>query len=340
MNIYRLCNNNVAAQLQKSMQKIHSSATQLAARHYKILPILALLLTNIIWGAAAPIFKWALLDMPPFTFAFIRFAIAGGILFPYLFTKPIHLSMRQMSLLCFGAFIGFTVRISMVYLGLQRLSSMNWSLIASIGPVMMFFVSILFLKERFHARKLIGMSLALMGAVVVIVGPLLSTEAVAATASELEGVAYVVIMMICTVIYTLLHRRISAHIEPIQLIALSFVFAAVTFFPLALFEWQTYSITSLTLPAAIGLFYAVVFASLIAYYCYIYGITHIDAQEIGIFSYVDPLAAFIVAMPLLHEQPSIWTGLGALIIFGGIYLSERRLHMRVKREHHSIHHRM
>lgn len=322
------------------MQKIKKNAHELVSRHKSILPILALLLTNIIWGAAAPIFKWAMADIPPFTFAFLRFAIAGAILFPYLFIKPLRLSMKQMSLLCLGAFIGFTVRISMVYLGLQRLSSVNWSLIASVGPVLMFFVSILFLKEQFHARKLAGMSLALLGAIVVIAGPLIGGVASAATTSEIEGVGFVVIMMISTVIYTLLHRRISAHIDPIQLIALSFVFAAVTFFPLALYEWQTYSITHITFPAAVGLFYAVVFASLIAYYCYIYGITHIDAQEIGVFTYVDPLAALLVAMPLLHEMPTAWTAAGALIIFGGIYLSERRLHVRVKREHHSIHHRI
>ena len=35
--------------------------------------ILALVIANIIWGAASPIFKYALTDIPPFTLAFIRF---------------------------------------------------------------------------------------------------------------------------------------------------------------------------------------------------------------------------------------------------------------------------
>ena len=36
-------------------------------------PILALIITNVIWGAASPIFKLALTNIPPFTLAFIRF---------------------------------------------------------------------------------------------------------------------------------------------------------------------------------------------------------------------------------------------------------------------------
>lgn len=303
------------------------------------LALLALVLTNILWGAATPIFKWALQDTPPFTFAFIRFAVAGWILFPYLFTKPIHLTFRQMTILCLGAFVGFTIRIGALVLGVTHMDSVSWTLLGTLSPVVLFFVSIVFLREQFHMRKLVGMSVALLGAVVVIMGPLWSTGQ-GLQSQELEGLFYLGVMIISTVIYTLLHRHVSHMIDPIQLLALSFIFAAATFFPPALLEWRSWSPQQLTMPGILGILYAILFASFIAYYCYIYGIARTAAQDIGIFSYISPVAALLVAVPLLHEEPTIWVLLGGVIIFSGIYIAERRLHVRVKKHDHVLHHRV
>ena len=47
--------------------------------------ILALITANIIWGAASPIFKFALQNISPFTLAFIRFYGATLILLPFAY---------------------------------------------------------------------------------------------------------------------------------------------------------------------------------------------------------------------------------------------------------------
>src|SRR5690242_10537062 len=44
--------------------------------------LLALAGVNIIWGCAFPLTKPALLDIPPFTFALLRFALALVVLLP------------------------------------------------------------------------------------------------------------------------------------------------------------------------------------------------------------------------------------------------------------------
>lgn len=303
---------------------------------FGIKPYLALILTNIIWGASTPIFKWALQDIPPFTFAFVRFAMAGGLLFPFIFIKPIRLTFKQMALLCLGAFFGFTVSIGAVNLGVQLMDSSTWTLLSLMGPVIFFFISITFLKEEFHMRRLVGMCMSLLGVVVVVAGPLTTTGFVWG-ARMTEGLFLLGVVTMGGIAYTLLHRRVSARIEPVQLLALSFVFAAATFFPLALVEWRTWSFAQLTWPGIWGIWYSVIFTSLVAYFCYIYGITRIEAQEIGIFSYMSPVAAFAVAVPLLHEQPTIWVFIGGVIIFAGIYIAERRLHVVVKKHEHAVH---
>ncbi len=58
-------------------------------------PILALIITNIIWGAASPIFKFALQNIPPFTLAFIRFFFAGLLFLPFVFLFYQKLSLKR-----------------------------------------------------------------------------------------------------------------------------------------------------------------------------------------------------------------------------------------------------
>ena len=47
------------------------------------LAIIALIVANIIWGAAAPIFKWTLQEVQPFTFTFLRFFFSALVLLPF-----------------------------------------------------------------------------------------------------------------------------------------------------------------------------------------------------------------------------------------------------------------
>src|SRR3989338_6900538 len=97
-------------------------------RHRKA--ILALILANIIWGAASPIFKFSLQNIPPFTLAFIRFYGASLILlvmtYPYL--KIERKDWLKMVLL---SFFGVTFNISFFFLGLKLAPSINAPFISS-----------------------------------------------------------------------------------------------------------------------------------------------------------------------------------------------------------------
>src|SRR3990170_6378963 len=112
-------------------------------------PILALIIANIIWGAASPVFKYALQNIPPFTLAFIRFFFAGIILLPFIKNLSIKLSGKEWVELVLGAIFGISINITFFFWGLQRSESINAPVIASSGPVFLFFLSIIFLKEKF-----------------------------------------------------------------------------------------------------------------------------------------------------------------------------------------------
>ena len=91
-------------------------------------------------------------------------------------------------------------------------------------------------------------------------------------------------------------------------------------------ELQQWSFSLLDYRGWIGIIFGVIFSSAIAYSLYNYGISKIDAQEVGIFGYIDPIIAILIAVPLLHEYPTLYFYMGTFFVFIGIVIAEGRIH--------------
>jgi len=291
-------------------------------------PVLALIITNLIWGAAAPIFKLSLQNIPPFTLAFLRFFFAGLILFPFGWIYWQKLSWKLFSLILLGAFFAITVNIGFYFLALPKTTSINAPIIGSSQPIFLYFLSIFFLKEKPHKRILWGIIISFIGVMTIILSPLFLDGRMTMLSKEtaMEGNLFLVIATFGAVINALLFKKILKVVNHFQVTTISFLFGAITFFPLMLPELNNWSFNQLDYRGLAGIIFGVFFSSVIAYSLFNYGISKIHAQEVGIFSYIDPIIAVLLAIPLLHEYPTPFFFIGSILIFGGILIAEGRIH--------------
>ena len=288
-------------------------------------PILALIIANIIWGAASPIFKYALQNIPPFTLAFIRFFFAGIILLPFIKNLSIKLSGKEWAELVLGAIFGISINITFFFWGLQRSESINAPIIASSGPVFLYFLSVLFLKEKPQLKVFSGMIIALIGVFLIILAPILFDGKTFAL-GELQGNLFFVLATIGAILHPLLQKNVITKVGVFKVSVLSFFIGATTFFPFMLKESQIWSINQLNIQGWTGILFGVFLSSALAYSLFTYGISKIKMQEVGLFTYIDPIIAVLIAIPLLYEYPTIHFFIGSLLVFGGIYLAEGRIH--------------
>jgi drug/metabolite transporter (DMT)-like permease len=288
-------------------------------------PILALIIANIIWGGASPIFKFALQNIPPFTLAFIRFFFAGLIFLPLAFKNFQKISKRQWLEIFLVGFFGVFINITFFFLGLGKTESINVPIIASSGPVFIYFFSTLFLKEKPKLKVFLGMLFALMGVFLIILSPIL-LDGKKIYFGEIEGNFFIVLATLGSVFSTVIGKDLLKKVNPYFVSAFSFLSSSLLFLFFVPNELRTWSFSQLDIAGWIGIIYGVFFSSAIAYFLYYYGLSKIDAQEVGLFTYIDPIAAVIIAAPLLHEYPNIYYLIGSVLIFGGIYLAENRVH--------------
>jgi drug/metabolite transporter (DMT)-like permease len=288
-------------------------------------PVLALIIANVIWGMASPIFKFALTNIPPFTLAFIRFFFAGLIFLPMAIKNWQRLSLKQFFEILLVGFFGITMNITFFFLGIVRTESINAPIIASSGPVFIYLLSIFFLREKPKSKVLAGMLVSLLGVLLIIMSPLI-LEGKKFILGAIEGNIFILLATFGAVFQTIFGRDILKKVNAIQVSAIAFLFGSLTFLPLIPKELANWDISFLNVAGWTGIIFGVFFSSALAYFLFYHGVSKLKAQDVGIFTYIDPLSAIVVAAPLLHEYPNLFYVLGGILIFGGIYFAEGRIH--------------
>lgn len=284
--------------------------------------IIALIIANIIWGAASPIFKLALQNITPFTLAFLRFWGATFLLFPFVY-KDLYIARKDWLKIFLVAFFGITINITFFFQGLEKAPSINAPVIASSGPIFIYLFSILILKEKPHRKVLAGLIISLLGVIVIVIQPLLSKN----PDGQIIGNLFFIIATLGAVGHTIFSKEIIRAYKPVTITFWSFVIGAITFIPFFLNEVSRNNpFLSLDYRGWTGLVFGIFLSSALAYYLFEWGTKKINAQEIGLFTYIDPIVAAIIAVPLLGEKITLVFVLGSLLVFFGISLAENRFH--------------
>lgn len=283
--------------------------------------VLSLIVANIIWGAAAPIFKWSLTNISPFLLAFLRFSVASIILFPFAYNKLRIAKEDLLKIMVVGVF-GVGIHIPLFFFGLQLTPSINAPIIASAGPVFIIILSILLLKEKPRKKVILGTLVSLLGVIVIIGRPFIEQGFFNAS---FTGNLLILLAVITGVFYTIYSKELLFKYSPITVTFWSFVIGSIAFIPFLVSELSNPA-TNLILnyKGIIGVIFGIVFSSTIGYYLYQWGIQKIQANEVGIFTYIDPIVAIMIAYPLLGEVITPVFVIGSILVFGGIFVAEGR----------------
>lgn len=286
------------------------------------LAILSLIIANIIWGAGIPIFKWTMQDIPPITFAFLRFFFSALILLPFTIHK-LKIRSSDLKIFLFLAIVGTALRIAYNFYGLKYAPSINDLIITSTAPVFLLIGARSFLHEKMEKKVVKGTLLSFLGVVVIILQPVLTNG----FDVSFVGNFFLIISMCLSVMYTLVIKKLSSRYSALTLLFWTFAFAAVSLLPLAAFEIDKGNfLASINTQGILGLSFSVLFCTLIAYNLEIFGLRYIKANQVGIFSYVDPFVGIAVANPLLGEQITTTFFIGSFLVFLGIFIAEGRIH--------------
>lgn len=295
------------------------------------LAIIALILASVIWGASFPIYKWSLEIVPPFLFIFVRFFGASLLILPFVY-KNLKINKKDIPKILTIAILGVSVQASLLFLGLQLTPSINAPIITAIGPIVLIIAATIFLKEKLKSKILVGVTISLLGALIIIIQPVL--EAGGITGSFLGNFLIFLATMISVATVLLMKKLINTY-SPLSITFWMFFIGSLSLIPFVIYELQTITIVQLISPQSLfGLIYAIIFPAAIAHALFVFGLKYLTVGEVGVFDYIIPIATVAVAIPLLNETITVTYLVSAILIFIGVFIAEGHIHYR----HHHFNH--
>ncbi len=255
--------------------------------------------------------------------AFIRFLLACLLLYPFVHKKIDYPDLKNKWLWMFSL-SGITLNIIFFFSALQRTASINAPIIGSAGPVMVLVGSVIFLREKVKKTAIIGTVVSLLGILLIIFQPLLEKG----MNGEITGNFLLIMATLGAVISTVVGRKFLTPQNAAGMTFWSMLIGTLTFFPFMLLEYVNNPgwMANLDYRGVTGIIFGGVFSSLIAYTIYDWALAKLPAYRTSVFTYIDPIVAIIIAIPLLGEKITIPFVIGSTLVFVGILIAEHRLH--------------
>jgi len=136
--------------------------------HHHLAPILQALLVTFLWSTSFIIIKWGLVEIPPITFAGLRYILAFICFIPVVFKKKFTseiklLTPSQWKKLILLGLIFYTFTQGTQFLGLSLLPSVTVSLMLNFTPLTVAIMGIFLLKEKPTFIQWLGGTLFIIG---------------------------------------------------------------------------------------------------------------------------------------------------------------------------------
>ncbi len=300
----------------------HKPKFKLSVKSFSHLtPFWALIIANIIWGGTYSISKVTLHEFPVMTLAFLRFALASLLLAPFLVTERTKIKIKLQDLpALIGASLGLvTLNIAFFYEGIKRTSTLDASILVLIIPCLSVLIGWRMLKEKIYFINLIGLILSFLGSIIVIGLPLLITGNL--TSEVLVGNILIILSGISFVVGALLAKKLLKTYPVLVITATSFIVSTLVFAVPAVNEYLVDPtwISQISLLGVFGLFYIVIFSSIVAYFAYSGAIQKISLSHANLFHYIETVTAAVIAVLFLSERISFSLIIGTCLIILGVY---------------------
>lgn len=277
----------------------------------------ALLMMVVVWGVNFAVAKHALAQFDPLAFNAIRFCIASLMVFGVLVAqRELAWPERGDVLRIVGlGILGNVVYQGAFVLGLARTPAGTAALILAVSPVMTAFFSALAGHERPGWRTWAGGAVAIAG-VALVTGTRLSLG----SRHEVIGDLILVCAAAAWAGYTVSARSMVRKYGSVRTTAWTMWTGAVGLVllgspALAHQDWDR-----VTVEGWGALLFSAVFAIGLAYLIWYRGVERIGNTRTAIFGNLTPVVAMIAAAVLLHETPSEWALVGAVLTLGGVMI--------------------
>ncbi|KGL62265.1 DMT family transporter [Polaribacter sp. Hel1_85] len=295
----------------------------------RTLALIAVSIATLIYGLNYTIAKDV---MPIFVkpYAFILLRVAGATIVFWIlgfFMKSQKIEKEDYKKIILASFFGIALNMLSFFKGLSLTTPISASVVMVISPIMVLIFSSLLLKEKIIKRKILGIFIGLLGAVILIVYGNSSEQD---SGNRALGNFLVFVNATSYGLYLVIVKNLISKYNPFVFIKWFYLFGLLFVLPFSIFEFNQISWSTMPNSIYLKIGFVVVFTTCITYLFNLYGLTKLKPTSVGVFIYLQPVIATIYALIVGSDSLNLVKILATIIIFLGVYLVTKQVKVSVK----------
>ena len=280
-------------------------------------------IAGVLWGLNSPVMK-SLLSfndgmITPMAISLFRM-IGAALLFwvASFFAPKEQVRPHDMLLLFFASIFALSLNQGSFSFGLRLTSPLDASIITTTAPIITMIFAALFLKEPITGKKVIGVFTGAVGALLLIING--QQQSTATGNHTIWGNILCLLSQFSYAIYLTVFKGLIERYSTITLMKWMFTYASVCFIPFSFRDVGMIEFGIFSTNSWMQLFFAVFCATFLTYLCLSYAQKKLRPTIIGMYNYVQPLVAGIVAISLGMDTFGFLKGLAVIFVFLGVYI--------------------
>lgn len=257
----------------------------------------------------------------PIALVFLRIvgaAILFWLLSAFVKTQPVEKQdMKRMSVLAvFGVLIN---QVFFIY-GLSITTPINSSIIMISNPIVVFIFTLFILKERITLLKVSGLTLAVIGAAMI-----LSLRGNFEVGSiTIAGDLMTLVNSISWAVFIVMAKPIMQKYNTATAMRWIFLFGSIYILPIGLVETLHTDWNSFTPHATFALTFVIVATTFLAYFLNVYGLQELSPNTVSAYIYLQPFLASLFAILMREDELTSTKLVSGILIILGLYLVNKK----------------
>jgi len=263
----------------------------------------------------------------PAVIAFLRFAMGVVVLLVILLRRAeIHrFTIRELPSLCVLGIVGITIHQLLQANGLQTASASVTSWIVATIPVFVALLGWLFLREGMTAPRVVGIGLSALGVLIVVGNG--DFRSLIDGGFGTPGDRLIAISAVNWAVFIVLNKHLfnkDAHVNTRSSVGLWIMTIGWIFLiPWAIADGGLRDLQDVSLQGWLALTFLGVVCSGVAYFLWFRALEQLDATQVGVFLYLEPIVTVVLAGMILGEPISNAIIFGGAAILLGVWLVNR-----------------
>lgn len=282
----------------------------------RLLVYIGLFYVVFCWALNTVFVKQAVAEIDPLAFTFMRFIVMTPLAFLLvrMAKQRVHVERRDVAALVVCGACGYGIYQYFWIIGLSRTTAFASALLGAMAPVFTLAIVSAMKIERVRSGRWLGTLIAFLGIAVF-------EGAFSGAAAVRTGDVLTLAAALTFAGYNVVSAKLLDRYTPLELLAITMAIGTLMIAPGGIPALMHTNVAHLSAGVWWRLLFAIAFPVLLTYPVWSYGITRLGAGRASIFSFLVPVLAGVMSVPLLHSRFTAYELIGAGICLCGMLLA-------------------